>query len=478
MLAKFSYILVCVSTSLFVAFLLMQLFSERPRTHSSASPASHFQVRELVAGRKLTTLSLLCSVPFAALFFVLSLYSTTLATAGKQLLLKKLREMLDMSVEPFEKVLSQLPDLLDQLYVLAVTLLLFAPYVRAPFVLFRNLIFKAISFDDRIDDVAEAGARAALATLKYPSAKNALLSATGSRDAPVAKELINAPDVKRLAYQLLHFSEKDSAKHGLRRGLGMTLKKIGVEMPSVECPPSPRYQLVFAALTFYAILCGAYAFLAPHIAPWLQHSHLVKILLQPIEWPHFTEELAISAVQRTLSFVIPLAGGMFFYTERRLRYPSESSFQAFVVVFSVQFPFALLVNVVFAVVFFARSEAGRFAGDLSLLDLSLWTDAFLFSLTPAVALLSWILCGRIGMGRSGTIAVVCFAAAVAFCISQLLFEAMTSHITGFYWHQLVFGAFITVSYGMAALVANEVFPTIDGNSLGRRADRQIRTAAA
>src|SRR5258708_5232414 len=232
MLAKFSYILVCVSTSLFVAFLLMQLFSERPRTHSSASPASHFQVRELVAGRKLTTLSLLCSVPFAALFFVLSLYSTTLATAGKQLLLKKLRDMLDMSVEPFEKVLSQLPDLLDPLYVLAVTLLLFAPYVRAPFVLFRNLIFKAISFDDRIHDLADAGARATPCTLENPSAKNALLSATGSRDAPVAKELINAPDVKRLAYHLLHFTHKTTPNPVLRPRLCLPLHKIGLYMPS------------------------------------------------------------------------------------------------------------------------------------------------------------------------------------------------------------------------------------------------------
>ena len=115
--------------------------------------------------------------------------------------------------------------------------------------------------------------------MKYQAAKSALLQATGMRDLPVARQLTDAPDAKRLAYQLIHFSQGETAKKGLRSGLGATLGKIGVDLPQIPKQPSPRYELIFAALTFYAILCGAYAFLAPHVAPWIKDSHFVRVVL-------------------------------------------------------------------------------------------------------------------------------------------------------------------------------------------------------
>jgi hypothetical protein len=473
------FLLTAVAASVAITILLMQVFSERPLSRSKDSPSSHFKLRELVQRSRLSWIALTCSLPFALLFLVLSVKSSTLVTAAKSLLTSKILGLLEPTIaNKVESVLQSIPSWLDPLFVLVASLVLFAPYIRAPFDFFRSQVFAVIGIDEDADDTAEEAAKAVLYRYgqDFTAAGEELLKITESRDAPLPEELADEPAVKRMAFQLVYFARDETGKRGLVSSLSSLMSKLDARASFSDSRDSLGLSHVFAALTFYAVLCASYALLAPMIAPWL-HTGLVRGMLQQVEWPAYSGELALSLLQRTLSFIVPLAGGIALYSVRRKDHQHESSLQAFAFVVSIQFLFSFLVNGSFAILSVAQRATGETGGQvLSLASVKIWADAFVFSLTPAVALFSWIVAGRYKLGRASSAATVCFAAAVAFCLCQFLYERLAANVTGFYWHQLIFGAFITLSYGLSALIASDVLPTIDHVAAKLRTPGPPRTA--
>jgi hypothetical protein len=84
---------------------------------------------------------------------------------------------------------------------LGCTLALFAPYVRAPLLLYRNAIFSTLDIDGRIDDIATAAAQVALKHKRnHRSIERFLLRARNAPAAPLPPQLINAAAEKRVAY--------------------------------------------------------------------------------------------------------------------------------------------------------------------------------------------------------------------------------------------------------------------------------------
>jgi hypothetical protein len=465
------FIIVAVAASCLATFLLMRHFSKRERTAQKDNLASHFELKELTSRRKLFWLSFLWSLPFSLLFLVICLKAPTLLSAGRKLLESSVVDILSpSSTEKVRLALDAIPTWIDPVFVLAVSLLLFGTYVRWPFDFCRNLIFTVFDVDERVNEIAENAAEAFLNTRDYDDAEQALLELTNSNHAPVPKELAESPDKVILGYQLIYFSKKAIATSGLREGLQETLKRVGIEMPLIKNHRPLISRQIYSALIFYLVLCAVYAILAPLMEP-IVSSAFVREMLQQIEWPKHTDELALSIVQRTLSFVIPLAVGMSLVTKRH-----ELPF-----VVSVQFAVSLIVNLVFAAVLVAQSATGEtpaYSFVLGNLTLGYWVDAFAYSLTPSFALLSWIFCGRVEAGKTVTVLIVCVAAAIAFCLSQLMYEAIAIGRTGYYWHQLLLGAFITMSYGLAALVASDVLPPLDASRLSRRSDEEANAAAS
>jgi hypothetical protein len=464
------FLLTALAASAGALLLLMLVFSERKPAESAESPASHFELNELVSRKRLRIVSFSCAVPFALLVLLLCLNSTTLLSAARQLLSSKIAGVFDSSVaEQVEGLVKAVPAWLDPIFVLLASLIFFAPYVRLPFEYARNLIFVLLHFDARVDEVAQSAAEAVLKQMPYDAAERALLEATSTRDAPVPKQLIQASETKILAYQLLFFSKSVTAKHGLTKGLSDILAKIKVDGQFQSQSSSSARGYVLASLIFYGILCASYVFFAPLLAPWIRSNGFVKVVLQQVDWPMFADELAISMIQRTLSFVIPLAFGMSYFATWRGRNPNGRLFPEIVLVFSSQFMFALLVNVVVAIVTIAQRVTGETGGaPLTFTSVRVWSDAFVYSLTPGIALLSWIFCGHLRFKATGTIIVVGMVAAVTFAMCGFLYEHMAGRRDGYYWHQLILGAFITVSYALAALVAKDVFPPVDASVLRAR----------
>jgi hypothetical protein len=268
------------------------------------------------------------------------------------------------------------------------------------------------------------------------------------------------------------------------------LEDIGINQKSDSQHTALIYSHVFAALVFYGVLCGCYVIFAPLIAPWLKSSTTLigwlqqtelLVWLRQIVWPNNADELLISMAQRTLSFVVPLAIGMYLFSQRRQRHHNESLAQAFLFVASLQFMFALLTNVAFSAIMVAQQPVDDLSSwPIAFFTAKNWTDVLLYSITPCAALLSWIVSGNLGIGKVGTIFIIMLAAAIAFCGSQFLYDTVAAHVNGstyrnYCCHQLVLGAFITMSYGLAALIANDVLP-LDPAASRSRQDRATSLA--
>jgi hypothetical protein len=441
-----------------ILLVAMNFFQSRPRKKISDSPASFFELSDLISTANLRGLALFFSAPFALLFFVIAMVSSNFVDLGREFLIT---DILSLVPEALRSVLQSLleatPRYLSPLFVLVGALALFAPYIRAPFEWFKNLVIAATGIDARADDASLRAAEAALASNSADAIESSLEGRFGGR-APLPEELAHASDKTRIAYQVLYFSREDTRLNGLGTSINGTLGALALNKLSIA---TIRLSLgrVTAALVFYVALCLIWVFIAPLAAPSLEQSLIAKFIV-PFEWPlpKYRRELALALSEHTLSFIIPLAFGIYMYPARRAQLGGvETPFQTFAVVFSIQLIASIVVNFVYDLIAILLRESGEFTGVLlSLGDVKIWADVFIPAFAPGLALAIWILC-RDWKVRWLTYAVVCVAGAVSLSVCQLTYECISGTPRGYYVHELMLGAFLTLAYFFAGSIARDAF---------------------
>jgi hypothetical protein len=161
---------------------------------------------------------------------------------------------------------------------------------------------------------------------------------------------------------------------------------------------------------------------------WPIQSDFVKSAFQPFEWPEPKEydSLVVSIIQRTFSFVLPLAVGMYLYSlrqsqrilDRRYERPARS----FSWVAAVQTMFSLFVNLMFATYFVFVVKKEHPDGDpLFFFQTKVWAEAIISSVAPSVALIAWIICGRYRSKLVASLA-ICLVASVLFFLADFTYE--------------------------------------------------------
>jgi hypothetical protein len=466
-----------IATALFstvVLFYIQATFLQsRPTTDTPDSPASFFRLDQIASHRRLANLSYLFSIPFALLFLFTDLKAGDFIAAVKKLLSTYIVSFIsDQNLQrAVTDTLQHLPPFLNPLFILAASLLLFAPYIRAPLLLLRSLILKTIGLEARADRIALRSAQDILSEYNFQKAEERLANAFKSR-VPLPDALSGVDEKTVIAYQVLYFSRNAVPEIGLALAVNKTLETIGVSPKNTRLPDLKFWHLA-AAATFYLVLCSLYILIVPTAPDWahdallralLQPISLAQSFFQPIEWPN-TETVLISIVQRTLSFVIPLAVGMFLYTmHSNTGSNSDTRIQTFGRVFAVQFFSAFSVNLVFEIYFVSQRYLGQLeAVRISLGDAKIWEDIFAPSLAPGAALLAWILCSRLKY-KWLVYLILCLIVGSWFCFSQYLYEFLAIHTCtdnncvwrGYYWHQFLLGVFLMFSYFVAALAASDV----------------------
>jgi hypothetical protein len=467
------HIAIALFSTAILFYVQANFLQSRPTTDNPDSPASFFRLDQIASRRRLVSLSYLFSIPFALLFLFTDLKAGDFVDAVKKLLSTYIVSLIgDQNLQrSATDALQYLPPFLNPLFILAASLLLFAPYIRAPLLLLRSLILKTTGLEARADRIALNSAQDILSELNFQKAEQRLAEEFKSR-VPLPDTLSGADEDTIIAYQVLYFSRTAVPEIGLGSAVNKTLQNIGVSSENTGLPPIKFWHLA-AAATFYLVLCGLYILIVPTAPDWA-HDALVQALFQPIlltqaffrpiEWPNANTAL-ISIVQRSLSFIAPLAIGMFLYTmHSNMGSKSDTRIQIFGRVFAVQFFSAFVVNLVFETYFVSQRYLGHLHdAQISLGDVKIWEDIFAPSLAPGAALLAWILCSRLRY-RWLVYLILCLIVGSWFCFSQYLYEFLAVHTCtdhncewrGYYWHQFLLGAFLMFSYFVAALAAGDV----------------------
>jgi hypothetical protein len=456
-----------VSIALFASFAIFELelyfLKRRPAAKRSDQPASFFDIEELASTLRVRALLSLYALPAATLFLVLALTAKPFVDAAKSFLSIQIVGAVggEQARKAAEDVLNNIPPWLNPVFVLAATLILFAPVIRTPFQFLRTLVLFAIGIESRANQLSIAAAREALRGTKFDKLQDKFKEKFGT-DPPLPEELVSATDSSKLAYQLLYFSSDDARNIGLTNSIGQTLEKIDIapQHRPIIPPRPPRYRDLLAAFIFYSVLCVAYVFVAPLIAPWIQASPTVRSLLQVVEWPQTSDALVLSVVQRTFSFVVPLALGMQYYANQVDRTQNLTErLRRIAIVFSWQFLISGLINLMFMSLLILKRREGELHDALiSFSDIKIWADIFTSSIAPGLALSAWVACDGLKQ-RWFAYLMLCATAAAAFCFGQFAYEGISGTWRGYYWHQLVMGLFLSVSYLCGALIARDAVTT-------------------
>jgi hypothetical protein len=489
------YIVTALFSTAVLFYVQANFLQTRPTTDSPDSPASFFRLDQIASHRRLANLSYLFSIPFALLFLFTDLKAGDFVDAVKKLFSTYIVSLI--SDENLQRAttnaLEHLPPFLNPLFILGVSLLLFAPYIRAPLLLLRSLILKTTGLESRADRIALESAQDILSEFNFKKAEERLADVFRSR-VPLPDTLSGADEKIIIAYQILYFSRNTVPEIGLALAVNKTLENIGVSPINTRLPDLKFWHLA-AAATFYLVLCGLYILVVPTAPDWAHHALLGALLqpisltqafFRPIEWPN-AETVLISIVQRSLSFIMPLAIGMFLYTmHSNTGSNSDTRIQTFGRVFVVQFFSAFIVNLIFEIYFVSQRYLGQLkAVPISLGDVKIWEDIFAPSLAPGVALLTWILCSRL---RHKWLAylILCLIVGSWFYFSQYLYELLAIYTCtgnncvwrGYYWHQFLLGVFLMFSYFVAALAASDVLlaPIEPGYPQRENAKRHKRLA--
>jgi hypothetical protein len=432
----------------------MSFFGSRPKQQNPDSVASFFELDELISRKNLWGLTLFFSAPFALLFFVVSVVSPAFVDLGRKFLIDNILSLVSDTIKnAAEPVLNGIPNYLSPLFILIATSVLFAPYVRSPFEWFRNLVIAATGIDARAEDSGSRAAEEALSAKTETQIQSIL---------PVNVPTTLTDVTNRVAYIILHKSIVDTRLYGLQKAITNTLNlldaKKEIEVRSIRLSPAR----IVAALVFYFVLSLIWVLIVPLAATPLKDS-FVAAFFGPIEWPlpEFREDLVLSISRHTLAFIVPLAFGMYLYPARREQFEerkarTETAYQTFFVVFSIQFIASVAVNFLFDVIDILLRLSNRYDGvHISLYDVKIWADVVIPALAPGFALAVWILC-RSWNVRLLTYIAVCVAGAVSFSLCQLSYECISGKILGYYWHELFLGAFMTLAYFFAASIAQDV----------------------
>lgn len=446
---------ISLATSLVVFVLLVDLFRRRPPAKLIDRPSSFLEIEALVSERTLRMITWLAALPMSALVFLLALEAAPFVEQAKLLLISCAADLVnDRYRQETTEMLRQMPSYLSPLFVLAASLLTFAPYVRMPFEFVRALILTATGIEVRADRGSRDAASLVLQRVGNRRAEFQLEEKFG--DAPLPLELIHADDETQLAYQILFFSADSTRQNGLQTGLAQTLAKIEINEPiAIDGIVYPSR--VGAALVIYLVLCIGYVLLAPLAAPWFQ-AHTIGWGFFAVEWPlpKFRRILALTVSQQSFAFIVPFALGMWLYSARRQQCSGETALQALAVVFGAQILFSGFVNFLFDALFIAQRSLGQLSHDLiSFEDPKIWADILVPAIAPPMALVSWIWTRDFRV-RWVSYAVLGLAAALLLNVCQLTYECVSGEIRGYFWHQSVLGLFLMLSFVLSANIVSNV----------------------
>ena len=277
---------------------------------------------------------------------------------------------------------------------------------------------------------------------------------------PLAEELENSPNERKLSFQLLHLTKANISKLGAYASLlNLTSALFGLQENDVERETTSRKRWILdliCASLIYFIVCILYGFFAPDV------RHLLGDLSE-IAWPekekigtHFRDVVFCS-----IAVIAPAIGGMAYFSTH------SSSMQnrheevkticvLFAVVFVVSFILLLVNQVLFTLdLLSGRIEENEVSGRAEERDYFAYNEfvySFVYALVPSLVVLTTATVGPSGRLNVEKVILGTLIFGTGLLVAQYVYEYISEWNIKYWLHQGLMGTILGfTSLALAAL---------------------------
>jgi hypothetical protein len=478
--------------SIVIYTLTNRLIFDTKTSENIESPSSFFTFDDIISLTGRRNINLLFTWPLVFLFLALSTSSEALVKAARDFISNYVVTIVPgQTGASLKAIIENISGPFAPLFVLIVTLLLYAPYARVVLEKFAELVIRVSGYRVAVDAAALNFANQMLKTHRFHDIQRAIGDKLNI-SLPVKEELVSCSDQNILAYQILYLKHRQASDAGMGEFLAsfnntvidrgkivpcvlsqpiksseaktadQTNHKNGSAKPTASIGTSSEplaVRLIIIAFMLYGILCLLYVAVVPQFSVWITPIWPVQ-KLGPVEWPlpQYWQTLAYSIGQRTVSFVFTLAAGYYLFSARRSLKGYEPLIRTFLYTAGIQFLLSFLSNVVFLIITLARQDQFIFGygnGLRVIASVTMISELVAYSIVPSIALGMSIYCSKSEYSKTKTVILLCFVCAFSFSLSQFLNETVGQRYIGYYWHQLLLGLYLTFAYFLAARVVND-----------------------
>jgi hypothetical protein len=431
-----------------IIFYLMTSVLEDPRTRQPGKPSSFLTLENLISRPWYNGFSYFFGGTLALAYAAVVLFSPGMIGEVKKGFVSY-AEHADVPPnvrEAIDSVASWIPDWADPIFVLILSLLMFAPFVRKSLIAWRDVVVGGSGLYRIADETAIRTANKLLA--KHSNEYTVALKTLGS-EVPLPEEYVGSPFASRLAYQLLWINKSNIQEKGIIDGFNAFCVQFQLPLEHADpvhkgkiVPPGVKMNMahIFVAFVLFFVLLGLFMITTASLANWADSHHLLWPNPQKYGW----SEPVINTIRNTLTYVIPTLLGLYMFPVRRRVYSEhESYFMSFAVVASIQWLTALILHELFSLLGVIRNISHNvdpsldFYASFFASDRQIWN--FTYSVVPAIVLL-FILAGReVGIPKWLSAVGITIVSGLLFLGCDYLSECAAPSFTNYYVFQGLFG---------------------------------------
>lgn len=432
-MADIPRLLVVILTS-FIIFALSIALIRRKGAANPNSPSSFFSLDELVSKPAFYLICLFFSGTISVLYAAIALDSGNLLSAIQGYIRDYATNSAKAELKPaLEALFSAIPTWIEPLFVFLAFIFLFGDKVQTWLTYLRDSIVKSSGLYTLIDGAAISTADLILNETgrDYDKAVSKLENLKG--ECPVPEELVSRKDSRRLAYQIIWSVRDTIVEDGFTESNNNLKVQLGL---SARDHIRIQFVRVIAAATMYAVLMTLFVVFIPLFGNSAQRIG--------IYWTDFFGCLRLM-LKFTLAFTLPLLLAVSIYPLRRRAYhATETPFQSMSTVAAMQFILSFSAQQMYNLIETTiRLSAGE---PNSLLEAKTHVLAFLNSLIPMLAFLAILSSRHLKKYQTTSALLICLLSALAFSLSDFVFEIYNNKIDYFFIHQFIFGFWITFSF--------------------------------
>ena len=481
-----AFILSCLGTAA-----LLYSLPIREGRRSSRSPASFFLIGEITSKRRLWGVCLLSALPMWIIFFAVALAAPAAFEEAKRLSRVEFGRTISRAVgdevwAAVERVLNDLPTVIDPSLTAIFVICLLLPHAVAGILYYRNIVCNFFAIEQNAsahasmmaDALLKSGQKSDVTDRAY--ALQTTFANYLKSPCPIPPELAEADSWRLIiAYQVL-YCVKGQVRHvGVRRAVEDFSKKINAVATPPQ-PPLPKLDFwnVLVGIVIFAALSAMYVFFVPQFSLFLD-------FLPDSAWPEATPPgrlgVATSIVQNSFSIFIPFIIGLYRQQsltvdlKRRIEHSTEvraEYWHLFRQTAALQIILSLVMGVSVSSIRYAFRDVLAQINErqIDLHPFAFGNLAYLIiaAFVPVLMMYFWMFLRGVVSGRErikmGSVwfIIVC---GVIFLLTQLALEVILlqrgSSLGQSFWHHFFLGASLT-SFLLLALLTGATRATANG----------------